>query len=185
MAHQLPSQPQPARPIKFICPHCDASLQVDGSGAGETTSCPHCKGIFKIPLPKATAGTTPAQKMTSHRQGSMTSHRQGSKVPGKLQAVYIMMICIGGWGLFGTLVALLLTGGLLLVWPGTYLAIVTAILALVYGIIGINTSHYRIPKFVPILLIVNVINCDVISLTVGILTLVFLADSDVQAYLEE
>jgi hypothetical protein len=164
MARQLPPQPQPARPIKFTCPHCDASLQVDGSGAGETASCPHCKGNFGIPLPKATAG---------------------SKVPGKLQAVYIMMICIGGLGLLGIPVLVLWTWGILLFWPGTYLAIATTILALVYGIIGINTSHCRIPKFVPILLIVNVINCDVISLTVGVLTLVFLADSDVQAYLEE
>ena len=115
----------------------------------------------------------------------MTSGAQGPQVPGKLQAVYIMTICGGGWAVLMTLALVFFTFGLGLLWPGTYLEIVTAVFALVHGIKGINSKHYRIPRFVPILLIVNVINCDVVNLVLGIITLIFLKDPDVEAHLAE
>ena len=44
------------RPMQFNCPHCEASLEVSPSQAGQQMACSFCEGAFAIPLPTVSMG---------------------------------------------------------------------------------------------------------------------------------
>ena len=57
-AAALADQPEPAAPVKeaetieFVCSYCDTKVAVAADLAGKQTSCPECRRIVKVPLPK-------------------------------------------------------------------------------------------------------------------------------------
>jgi hypothetical protein len=70
-------------------------------------------------------------------------------------------------------------------WPGFYYSIVVGILAIVKGssLLGANARSIPPPTGIAVMLIINIINADVIGMTLGILILVFSADEEVINYL--
>jgi hypothetical protein len=69
-------------------------------------------------------------------------------------------------------------------WPGLYYALVVGILAIIKGsaLIGSRAHLETPPKAIAIMQIVNIINFDVPNCVMGILTLVFLGDPEVQGF---
>ena len=114
------------------------------------------------------------------------SRRRSREKPGKVQAIAIMIL-IGGilallYGLTGLGIGIMSCIGLL--WPGIYYSIVVGIMALIKGIQLMGDKAYKEspPQGIGIMLIINIINCDVVNLTLGILVLVFLSDEEVKDY---
>jgi hypothetical protein len=112
--------------------------------------------------------------------------RRRREKPGKVQAVGIMVL-IGGifaliTGLTGLGVGVASCVGLL--WPGIYYAITLGIMALIRGINLLGDRAYKQPppSGIAVMMIINIINCDVINLALGIVTLVFLNDDEVKDY---
>jgi hypothetical protein len=112
--------------------------------------------------------------------------RRRREKPGKVQAIAIMVL-IGGIFALLTGVSLLMVGlfscvGLL--WPGTYYALVLGIMAIIRGANLLGDKAYKEdpPYGIGNMMIINIINCDAISLTLGILVLVFLGDEEVKRY---
>jgi hypothetical protein len=71
-----------------------------------------------------------------------------------------------------------------LVWPGTYYSLVLGIMATVKGarLLGDRAWQEPLPRAIGIMQIINVINLDLINLTLGILVLVFLGDREAKDY---
>ena len=74
-----------------------------------------------------------------------------------------------------------LPGGCFL-WPGTYFSLVCGILCIIKGAQMLSTGGDREtpPMVTAILQVVNVINLDLINVTLGIITLVFINDDEVR-----
>jgi hypothetical protein len=108
--------------------------------------------------------------------------RRREEKPGQIQAVAIMM-------LVGSILGLLTMAGIVLgsmfmccLWPGVYVEVVWAILALIRSINMLNQDDQGPPKTLAILQILSIINGDVINCILGIVCLVMLNDPQVQAY---
>jgi hypothetical protein len=108
--------------------------------------------------------------------------RRREERPGKVQAIGIMML-VGG------ILALLVALGLMatcigFLWPGTYYSVVLGILALVKAsaLLGGGAHREKPPTAIAVMQIINVLNLDLINLTLGILALVFLADPEVKRF---
>lgn len=103
--------------------------------------------------------------------------------PGKVQAIAIMQLVVGIIAILNALAVALLTAFIYLPW---IYSLVVGIMAIIRGsgLMGSGAYGAGNSKAVPIMLIINIINCDPISLTVGILCLVFQSDPKVASYLE-
>ncbi len=114
-------------------------------------------------------------------EGMPPAARKGP--PGKVQAIGIMTL-VGG------ILALLTCFGIAL---GTMFIYIPWIYSLVLGIMAIMKGSQMLgsnpaPAFasartIAIMQIVNIINCDVVNLTLGIISLVFLNDPEVKEHL--
>jgi len=111
---------------------------------------------------------------------------RGSERPSKVQAIGIMVL-IGGimallYGLMGLGFGIASCVGLL--WPGIYYSFVLGIMGLIKGIHLMGDKAYKEtpPQGIAIMMIINVINCDLINLALGIVVLVFLGDEEVKDY---
>jgi predicted Zn finger-like uncharacterized protein len=120
--------------------------------------------------------------------------RRGDEKPGKVQAIAIMVL-IGGIlstlyslgvlayiGLIG--VASMGIGLLCCLWPGPYYGLVLGIMAILKGtrLLGDKAHREPPPQGIGIMMIINIINGDMINLTLGILVLVFLSDEEVKDF---
>ncbi|HEY7312517.1 MAG TPA: MJ0042-type zinc finger domain-containing protein [Gemmataceae bacterium] len=120
-------------------------------------------------------------------EGSRRSRRvRRDEKPSKVQAIGIMVL-IGG--ILALLYGLSLLGvGIAscvgLAWPGIYYAIVLGIMGLIKGIQLMGDKAYKEspPQGIAIMMIINIINCDVVNLALGIVILVFLGDEEVKDY---
>ena len=110
------------------------------------------------PLSQVPDWQTSATPAVALPEGMPPAARKGP--PGKVQAIGIMTL-VGG------ILALLTCFGIAL---GTLFIYIPWIYSLVLGIMAIMQ-------------IVNIINCDMVNLTLGIITLVFLYDSEVREHL--
>ncbi len=97
------------------------------------------------------------------------------------------MVLVGGimallYGLAGLGFGVASCVGLL--WPGIYYSFVLGIMALIKGInlMGEKAHREAPPQGIAIMMIINVINCDVVTLALGIVVLVFLNDDEVKDY---
>lgn len=110
--------------------------------------------------------------------------------PGTVQAIAIMQLVGGIWAVlwplsasFLFLMSVVAAPALICIAPVLIYSIVVGILCIVKGaqLLG-DRSDARAPTATAIMQIVNILGCDVVSLILGILTLVFLGQSDVKAY---
>jgi hypothetical protein len=101
--------------------------------------------------------------------------------PGKVQAIAIMTLVGGILALVYGVILLLST---LFLWPPAYYGIVLGIMATIKGskLIGQQGHLQTAPKAIAIMQIVNILNCDVPNVVMGILTLIFLNEPEVRAY---
>lgn len=111
--------------------------------------------------------------------------RPGRPKPGKVQAVAIMMLVGGILNCLLAATFIVGTCGFGLLWPGTYLAIVTGILCLIKAsaLLGDRASREAPPTAPAIMQIVCIINLDVVNLTLGIVELVMMNDAESREYL--
>lgn len=100
-------------------------------------------------------------------------------IPGKVQAVRVMMI-VGGAVALITALTWAITGiGLL--WPGTYYSGVLGFMAIFRG----TSLNKPSPKGISIMQIINIVNCDIVNLALGIVQLVLLNDPECDRYFAE
>lgn len=78
--------------------------------------------------------------------------------------------------------SVLLTFGIGCLWPGLYFGIVWGILAIIRGVNLLGDQWaYCEPRTLVIMQIIQVVNLDIVNLTMGIIGLVFLNDGEVRS----
>lgn len=108
------------------------------------------------------------------------SRRGRQERPGQIQAVGIMLLC---GGIFGVLVFLGFAASLVgLCWPPIYFELVMGILAIIRGANMLGKDDQGPPKAISICLIICILNGDIIACVLGIVCLVMLNDEQVQKY---
>lgn len=108
--------------------------------------------------------------------------RPRDEKPGKVQAIAVMTLA-------GGILATMLSLGFMVIlygfcWPGTYYGLVMGIMAIIKGSQLLSPQAHRQspPNSIAIMQIINIINCDWINMTLGIINLVFLSDDEVKDY---
>ncbi|MDP8256384.1 MAG: hypothetical protein P9M14_11600 [Candidatus Alcyoniella australis] len=105
--------------------------------------------------------------------------------PGKFQAIAIMQLVSGCLGAMGLLIAIMSSLGIWLLCITPVFGIVVAVLEIIAGAKGLGNNARENPSFyrtVAILEIINIISCNVPSMVIGILVLVFLKAPEVEAF---
>jgi hypothetical protein len=193
--------------IIVACPTCQRQLRVPDDLVGQYVKCPSCEYVFASagepePEPVRVAeGSIPTReigragyeeddrlrRLEDERidEEDRRRNRRTNRRPDKVQAIALMTL-IGG------VLAVLVSVGLMATcigffWPGTYYSLVAGIFLIVKGseLLGSDASRSAPPQATAIMQIINVINLDMINLTMGILTLVFLNEPEVRAYFRE
>lgn len=115
------------------------------------------------------------------RRRSIRRSRADEK-PGKVTSIGVMAL-VGG--IISILIAVIWGGATCCIWPGAYYSLVIGILAIVKGsaLLGDSARDHAPPIGTGVMLIINVINGDVMSVVLGILILVFCNDDEVTSYL--
>jgi hypothetical protein len=193
-------------PSTTNCPSCARALTVPDELIGQQVQCPTCGATFTAQVgrgspppsgqqpqpPQAPPSAPPPYQQPAYQQPPARRDddddyerrrrpRQGDK-PGNVQAVNVLTLIGGIVALVGALIYVvgigLPTVGFGCIWPGWIYAIVAGILATIKGskLMGENAQMEEPPTTAGILLIINIVNCDVISCVLGILILVFLND---------
>jgi hypothetical protein len=189
----------------LACSGCGRPLHVPDDLLGQEVKCPACHHTFLAP--STFNGTPVPEAVLSPRQeppvrpilhGEPQYHaarmptpgpfqetaewRSPTEKPQKVQAIAIMLLA-------GGIIALLVGIGwaitcIGLAFPMTYYSFVVGIMAIVKAarLMGENARNETPPQAVAIMQIVNIVSGDVINLTLGIITLVFLSDPAVKAY---
>ncbi|GEM_PF-2695913 len=149
--------PPPPAPATIQCTACAEMVPADA------TACPHCRTPLRAAAPVPVASAPPGQ------------------VPGKVQAIAIMTL-VGG--IVAVLAAFSIMIGTFFIYIPWIYGFVVGIMAIVKGakLLGSNARLEMAPKNIAIMQIINIINCDAINLTVGIITLVFLNDPEVRGF---
>jgi hypothetical protein len=90
----------------------------------------------------------------------------------------------GGWAALWALGGIVLSACLCLGWPGTYYAIVFAILACIRGaeLMGSGAGARNSPRTILIMQVISIVNLDVVNTAAGIVGLVFLSDPAVDRH---
>lgn len=120
---------------------------------------------------------------------SISRRDNRGKVPGKVTAISILTMIGGVFATFLGIMWLVTMGlgtcGLGCLWPGFYYSLVAGIMAIVKAstLMGANARNVTPPVGIGVMLIINIINGDVIGVTIGILILVFSSDEEVVNYL--
>ena len=103
--------------------------------------------------------------------------------PGKIQAISIMTL-VGG--ILALLTCFGMAWGTMFIYIPWIYSLVLGIMAIMKGsqMLGSNPAPaFASARTIAIMQIVNIINCDVVNLTLGIITLVFLNDPEVREHL--
>jgi predicted Zn finger-like uncharacterized protein len=192
--------------LSISCPSCEKTLRVPESLLGQAVKCPSCAHNFTAPesLEEPAPRRVVAEPIEEYEEEPRPSkrrprdddhddyddeprpRRRRNEKPGKVQAIGIMVL-IGGifaliTGITGLGFGVASCIGLL--WPGIYYAVTLGIMALIRGInlLGDQAYKQQPPSGIAVMMIINIINCDVINLALGIVTLVFLNDDEVKDY---
>jgi hypothetical protein len=178
------------------CPTCRQSLRVPPSLIGQRVKCPACTTDFDpVPPPapdrRRDDEPPPRRGREDHDRRDRRDdyddrppRPRGEARPGKVQALAIMMLVGGIFSCVVAAVIALTTCGFGLLWPGTYLAIVTGILCIVKAsaLLGEGARHEGAPTAQAVMQIVCIINGDLVNLTLGIVELVMLNDPESRRY---
>jgi hypothetical protein len=118
--------------------------------------------------------------------------RRSARKPGKVQAIAIMMLVGGilacmqgvGFAIYALALGVATCGVGLICLPFGAYSIVVGIFAIIKGskLLGERAYRESPPQGVAIMQIVNIINLDVVNLTLGIINLVFLSEREVKNY---
>jgi predicted Zn finger-like uncharacterized protein len=192
--------------LQISCPSCQRTLRVPESLLGQAVKCPSCSHTFTAPEhvedeapsrrpdsppPQDKFGDAPVPSKRRPRDEAddeddyeppFRGSRRRDEKPGKVQAIAIMTL-IGG--ILATLTGVAFMATIYgLCWPGTYYSLVMGIMAIVKAsqLLGDRASSQALPSGIAIMQIVNIVNCDFVNLTLGIINLVFLSDREVKAF---
>jgi hypothetical protein len=195
---------------KVKCPSCGVIFFAEAPGKSappppppdeEEEERPPSRGRDLVPSRREDEDDNPFEEVDdrplgrSRRQAPDVRRRSGYVAkPGKVQAIAIMTLIGGILATINAVIIILYFGvmavasmGLGLVcclWPGPYYGLVVGILGIIKGsqLLGQAAHEQKQPRGMAILQIVNIINFDVPNLVMGILTLVFCGDPEVQDY---
>jgi len=179
--------------VEVQCPGCGTVFTGAEAEAPEPTAAPvedHLETVEEEPPAKV---RLPARRRSRELEDEdedededdyedRPRRRRGPDKPSKVQAIAIMVL-VGGIlaAIEGGCLALSCYG---LLWPGTYYSLVIGIMAIVEGtkLLG-PEGHWRPPpKLFAILLVVNILNANIADCVMGIVSLVFLNEPEVQDY---
>lgn len=196
----------------ITCPECKKPLQVPEELLGKMVQCPECKQTFTASTakqsdsspgavePKPTQ-TSSKSKKTRRKSDDRDddddddrddeldigrgSGRRGEEKPGKVQAIGVMMLIGGITAILVSLVWPSVSVGMCCLWPGTYYSLVLGILAIVRGsaLLGGSAHQQTVPSGIAVMMIINIINLDVVTCTLGIIAVIFCNDEEVTNYL--
>lgn len=133
-----------------------------------------CRQAAESPVPSTPPAAVPVAVVPPGGQPA---------IPGKMQAISIMTL-VGG------ILAILTCFGIGLgtagIWIPWIYSLILGIMATIKGsqMLGSNPAPaFASARTIAIMQIVNIINCDIPNLTMGIINLVFLSDPEVKEYL--
>jgi hypothetical protein len=188
--------------LTILCPQCQRSLHVPENLLGQAVMCPSCSHTFVAPesvkepphrsaepLPKVHHEDEPRpSKLPAHDDGRREEYGKAPprrhEKPGKVQAIAVMVLVGGIYACIWALGSTLLSGFACCLWPGAYYGLVMGIMAIIKGsnLLSDKASRLAPPQGIAVMMLINIINGDLVNLTMGILVLVFLSDPEVKAY---
>jgi predicted Zn finger-like uncharacterized protein len=187
-------------PINTDCPSCNRKLRVPDELLGKKVKCPTCGTVFQADESSAPAGPEEVeQPVTSYSEeerapiderrdpedgegDALGPPRHGTSAkPDKVQNIGVMMLISG---IIGIMVFLGWSGATCCLWPGGYYSLVMGILAIMKGaqLLSDKANQAPAPKWVAIMMIINIINADIPSLVMGIICLQMLGDPEVEQF---
>jgi len=180
---------------------------------GQEVQCPSCSRTFTAAVSKVSSSPSTYRQETPESRPSnrespppireddypddLPSRRKIRRKPGKVQAIAIMTLVGGilailtslGWlayeGIFAA--ASMGIGLVCCLWPAPYYGLVVGIMATVKGsqLIGDKAHLQPAPKAIAIMQIINIVNGDMANCVMGIISLVFLNEPEVQRYFRD
>jgi hypothetical protein len=188
--------------LTLSCPDCQRPLRIPGNLLGQAVKCPSCSHIFVAPEsleeapvrpiappPRVDADDVPrpAKLSTYDEDRDLDRDKVPSRPrakPAKAQAIAIMILIGGIYACLLSAGSTLLSSFLCCAWPGMYYGLVMGIMAILKGsnLLGDNAHRLPAPQGIAVMMIINIMNADLVNLTLGILVLVFLSDPEVKAY---
>jgi predicted Zn finger-like uncharacterized protein len=188
-------------PINTDCPSCNRKLRVPDELLGKKVKCPTCGTVFQAdesttPAPAGPAeaeepvASAPVEERpvpdqrpgTDEDEAALGPPRTSSGTkPEKVQTIGVMMLISG---ILAILIFLGWSGATCCLWPGGYYSLVMGILAIIKGaqLLSDRANEKPAPKWVAIMMIVNIINGDIPSLVMGIISLQLLGDPEVERF---
>lgn len=171
------------------CPTCQGQMQVPDDLMGRMVKCPTCGGTFRAEVTAATSPSRAEAAMPTATYGPEPSAAAASPTAKPVRIEQIAYVTLAGGivatliGVFG-LIGAAGSGFLCCLWPGTYYSLAVGILALIKGInlMGPNAHLETSPRTVAIMQIINIVNFDIPNLVMGILTLNWLKEPEVEQY---
>ncbi|OAI41045.1 hypothetical protein AYO40_03945 [Planctomycetaceae bacterium SCGC AG-212-D15] len=180
------------------CPSCQRQLRVPEQLLNQRVKCPSCGTLFdasspappepatvaSVPPPPPPPPPEPAPVVLQEVVPPLPRLGTTAERPGKVQAIGIMTLIGGILAVLNFLFWSLGSGFACCLWPGVYYSLVLGIMAIIKGsaLIGSNAHLETPPQAIAIMQIINIINVDVPNCVMGILTLVFLNEAEVQAF---
>jgi hypothetical protein len=182
------------------CPDCQRPLRVPENLLGQAVQCPSCSHTFVAPESVEETPHPPSVLPLEHpydepRPSKRPEHEDARdedyvrpphrrEKPGKVQAIAVMILVGGIYAVVWSVGSTLLSGFVCCFWPGTYYSLVMGIRAIIKGSNLLGDHAYRLapPQGTAIMMIINIMNADIVNLTMGILVLVFLSDPEVKDY---
>lgn len=184
--------------IELACPECAGHFMTEDRFSGRTATCPTCRTKLKIPLGQSPAATPEQPKAAVERVAAADPIPASARktFPGKLRTAGLLSLIGGIWAVLWALGAIMSTFmfglatlgfgmvvGIFMI-PLSLYGLTMGILAIVNGsfVLTERTRGLGFPKTVSILQMVNILNCDVVNLALGIISLVSLTDPQVKAH---
>jgi predicted Zn finger-like uncharacterized protein len=187
----------------IACPSCQRTLRVPENLLGQAVMCPSCSHTFTapehfeeeaparrstVPPPETEDEPRPSKRRViddDHDEADDAAPRRFRRRDQKLSKVQAIAIMTLVGGILATLTAMGIMATIYgLCWPGSYYSLVMGIMAIVKGsqLLGDRASAQAPPSGIAIMQIVNIVNCDFVNLTLGIISLVFLSDQEVKDF---
>jgi hypothetical protein len=193
------------------CPSCERRLNVPDTLVGEAVKCPTCGETFTAdpdsPPPRRPDEDVPSpprcrvvelppaepdpdaerrvrrsrsRKEEDEHDEDLPRRRRRDAKPGAVTAVGVMMLVGGILGILFFFVWLLGC----FIYPGAWYSLVMGILAIVQGakLLGDDAHRMQPPRWVAVMMIINIVCADVTNLALGIVCLCLLNDREAERY---